>query len=95
MPSKLRTALGVGAATALAAVGLATLPTTAQAGIVCTTIHDRTPVHTKPWKTSPISKRLAKGTDLQCTGGPGWFRVGQGGRWIGYVSVAHLDTTAG
>lgn len=95
MAKSLRTALGLGTATALAAVGLAAVPSTAEAGITCTTIHYRTPVHTKPWKTSPISERLAKGTDLACTGGPGWFRVGYTGRWIGYISKVHLDTSFG
>ncbi|WP_152362219.1 hypothetical protein [Microlunatus speluncae] len=95
MPSKLRTALGFGAATAIAATSLVALPTTASAGITCTTVRESTPVHSKPWSTAPVLYRLADDLDLACTGGPGWFRVGRDGDWLGYVSAGYLDTEAG
>ncbi|MFC7623412.1 hypothetical protein [Microlunatus sp. GCM10028923] len=95
MPSKLRTTLGLSAATAIAAAGLVAVPTTASAGVTCVTTRDNTPVQADPWSTSPIINRLSDDTVLACTGGPGWFRVGRDGRWLGYISANFLDTSFG
>ncbi len=96
MPSKLRTALGVGAATAIAAASLVALPTTASAGVTCSTTRNNTPVQSKPWTSAPIINRLAEGTDLSCSVlTNNYYRVGRDGRWIGYVSANFLDTSAG
>ncbi|HLT61387.1 MAG TPA: hypothetical protein VK020_09365, partial [Microlunatus sp.] len=87
--------LGCAAATAIAATTLVATPTTAEAGITCTTTKRSTPVHAKPWRTAPIVKRLAKGTDLACTDGPTWIRVGGDGEWYGYVHRNFLDLSFG
>jgi hypothetical protein len=96
MPSKLRTALGISAATAIAAAGLAALPTEASAGVGCTTVLNDTPVHSEPSPNAPISSRVAlAGTVLGCSGGPDWFHVEQNGTWIGFVHATYVDTSAG
>jgi hypothetical protein len=95
MPSKLRNALGLSAATVVAATGLVALPSTASAGVTCETTRDNTPVHAEPWPAAPIINRLPNGTLLDCTEGPGWFRVGRDGQWLGYVHANFLDTSFG